>query len=243
MTPFQATISHGQIIPDAPVELPDGTRVTVVPSKEPMKSNQREKLGMREEDWPTTPEGIAALLRRWDQQEPLEMTPEEEAKWEEIRQSEKEWEKARFNEDARALTEDVGMKRCLLDTGIAGDYLYRRHGVYERAKEEAKQGNRIGICGPVLGELWYGVEFSSSRDKNAKHLRRWLPDLVVWPFDIPAAEEFGRLAAELRRIGRPIGKIDIQVAAIALSMGNTIVVSADSDLAAVPGLTVENWRV
>jgi tRNA(fMet)-specific endonuclease VapC len=31
------------------------------------------------------------------------------------------------------------------------------------------------------------------------------------------------------------------IAAIALSLGNTTVVSADSDLAAVPGLTVENW--
>jgi tRNA(fMet)-specific endonuclease VapC len=36
-------------------------------------------------------------------------------------------------------------------------------------------------------------------------------------------------------------QIDIQVAAIALSLGNCTVVSSDSDLAAVPGLTVENW--
>ncbi len=31
------------------------------------------------------------------------------------------------------------------------------------------------------------------------------------------------------------------IAAIALSMGNTTVVSADIDLTAVPGLAVENW--
>ncbi len=35
--------------------------------------------------------------------------------------------------------------------------------------------------------------------------------------------------------------IDVQIAAIALNLGNCTVVSADSDLAAVPGLTVENW--
>jgi hypothetical protein len=34
---------------------------------------------MREEDWPTTPEGLAELLRHWDAHEPLEMTPDEEA--------------------------------------------------------------------------------------------------------------------------------------------------------------------
>jgi predicted nucleic acid-binding protein len=31
------------------------------------------------------------------------------------------------------------------------------------------------------------------------------------------------------------------IAAIALSLGNTNVVSADNDLTVVPGLTVENW--
>jgi tRNA(fMet)-specific endonuclease VapC len=36
-------------------------------------------------------------------------------------------------------------------------------------------------------------------------------------------------------------RIDVQIAAIAVSLGNTTVVSADSDLGAVPGLPVENW--
>lgn len=133
------------------------------------------------------------------------------------------------------------MRRYLLDTGIAGHYLYRRHGVYQRARSEAHRGHRVGICIPVLGELWFGVENSSSRERNTTHLRRTVPELVVWPFEKVAAEEFGRLAAELRRLGRPMGQIDIQIAAIALTLGNTTVVSVDSDLAAVPGLTVENW--
>jgi tRNA(fMet)-specific endonuclease VapC len=68
-----------------------------------------------------------------------------------------------------------------------------------------------------------------------------LPDLVVWPLTEPAAEEYGRIAAELRQLGRPIGQIDMLIAAIALSLGKTTVVSVDTDLSAVPGLTVENW--
>jgi tRNA(fMet)-specific endonuclease VapC len=36
-------------------------------------------------------------------------------------------------------------------------------------------------------------------------------------------------------------QVDIQVAAIALTLGDCVVVSRDSDLSAVPGLTVENW--
>lgn len=94
---------------------------------------------------------------------------------------------------------------------------------------------------PVLAELYYGVEFSATRDKNLQRLRQALAGLTVWPFDEKAAAEFGRLRAELRRRGRPMQVIDIMIAAVALSLGNTTVVSSDSYLSAVPGLTVENW--
>jgi tRNA(fMet)-specific endonuclease VapC len=96
------------------------------------------------------------------------------------------------------------MRRYLLDTGIAGDFIHRRRGVREWAKEEALRGHRIGTCVPVLGELWAGVELSTSRQHNADRLRRILPDLVLWPYTKAAAEEYGRLFAELRRLGRPM---------------------------------------
>ena len=35
--------------------------------------------------------------------------------------------------------------------------------------------------------------------------------------------------------------LDTGIAAVALTLGNCAVVSKDSDLAAVPGLSVENW--
>src|SRR5438067_103057 len=99
------------------------------------------------------------------------------------------------------------MTRYLLDTGIAGDYIHRRRDVYERARAAVKRGDRVGIGLPVLAELWFGVENSTSRDRNAERLRRALPDLVVWPLTEQAAERYGQVAAELRRSGRPIGKI------------------------------------
>jgi tRNA(fMet)-specific endonuclease VapC len=135
------------------------------------------------------------------------------------------------------------MRRFLLDTGIAQDFINHRHGVPERVNRERHQGNRVGICVPVLGELWSGIEGSASRDRNAQRLRHALSRLVVWPYSNEAAAEFGRVFAELRRLGRPMQQIDIQVAAIARKLGDCTVVSSDSDLAAVPGLTVENWAI
>lgn len=133
------------------------------------------------------------------------------------------------------------MKRYLLDTGAAGDYIHRRRGAYERARFAIQAGHRIGIGVPVLAELWYGVENSTSRARNAERLRRVLPELIVWPLTEAEAEGYGRIAAELRRIGKPIGKIDMLIAAIALNLGSTIVVTSDNDLSAVAGLSIENW--
>jgi tRNA(fMet)-specific endonuclease VapC len=133
------------------------------------------------------------------------------------------------------------MKRFLLDTGIMGDFVDRRRRVPDRMREAQQNGGRIGTCIPVVAELFYGVEFSSTREENLRRLRRTLSGIVCWPFERDAAEQYGRLAADLRRRGRPMSQIDIMVAAIALALGNCTVVSADGDLTAVPGLAVENW--
>jgi tRNA(fMet)-specific endonuclease VapC len=132
------------------------------------------------------------------------------------------------------------MTRYLLDTNMMQDFIERRRGVDVRVRDALARGAIIGTCMPVLAELFYGVEFSASREINRPRLMRGLDKIRCWPFDRKAAEEYGRIAAELRRIGRPMQQIDIMIAAIAFSLGNCTVVSADSDLAAVPGLTVEN---
>lgn len=81
----------------------------------------------------------------------------------------------------------------------------------------------------------YLLDTGSVADCRNLHLFR------LWPFDAAGAREYGRLYAELRRTGRPMQVVDMMIAGIALTLGNCTVVSADSDLAAVPGLTVENW--
>jgi tRNA(fMet)-specific endonuclease VapC len=95
------------------------------------------------------------------------------------------------------------MRRYLLDTGIAQDFVYDRDGIRERVDTSRKNGNRIGICTPVLGELWSGVEGSVSRIRNMQRLQHALSRLIVWPYTNESAEEFGRVFAELRRIGPP----------------------------------------
>lgn len=92
------------------------------------------------------------------------------------------------------------MTRYLLDTNAASDYVNRRHGVFDRARRETAAGHSIGIGMPVLAEMVAGIERSASRDRNLKSLKAALGSLKRWPFDPPAAFEYGRLHAELARL-------------------------------------------
>jgi tRNA(fMet)-specific endonuclease VapC len=133
------------------------------------------------------------------------------------------------------------MTRFILDTGIAGLYLDRKRGVFERAVVEVSRANRVGIAAPVLAELAFRAEGSPHPDRNILRLRRALDVWKLWLVDASAAFEYGRIAFELKKIGRPIGQNDIMIAAIARALGNTVVVTMDNDLSAVPGLVIENW--
>ena len=133
------------------------------------------------------------------------------------------------------------MKRYLLDTGIAAQFFERRQPIYQRADDATQRGIRVGIAIPVVAELSAGAENSSTRHRNLPALRQTLLGIRTWPFDRKAAEEFGRLFAFLKRNGRQMGQNYIQIAAIAISLGGTVLVTKDSDFAAIPGLTIEDW--
>ncbi len=133
------------------------------------------------------------------------------------------------------------MTRFILDTGIAGLYLARRRGVFERAEAETAKGNRVGIAGPVLAELAFRAEGSPQRQRNLRSLQRALDVWKLWLPDTKAAFEYGRIAFALKTAGRPIGQNDVMIAAIAMTIGDCTVVTMDSDMSAIPSLTIENW--
>jgi len=133
--------------------------------------------------------------------------------------------------------------RYLLDSGIASDLINRRGLVPARVRAERLNGNRVGLATPILAELIAGIYNSNDPHRHLLALWRSVSQLVLWNFDKAAATEFGRLHAELRRAGRIMQVIDLQIAAVALSLGDCVVVSKDGDLVAVPKLKVEDWSL
>jgi hypothetical protein len=92
MTAVRGRYVNGSVVLEGPTDWPNGIEVLV----EPIPAG--DAIGMREEDWPTTPEGIAALLKAWDEIEPLEFTPAEEADIAAWRQKVKEYTIAHMND-------------------------------------------------------------------------------------------------------------------------------------------------
>jgi tRNA(fMet)-specific endonuclease VapC len=104
----------------------------------------------------------------------------------------------------------------------------------------ASQIDRFGVSVPTIAELWYMVFNSSRVAANASRLGEVLRDFERWDFTELAANEFGRLKAELRRQWRPIPDIDVQIAAIARLNGLTLLTD-DAHFSSVSGLKLDNW--
>ena len=133
------------------------------------------------------------------------------------------------------------MSKYLLDSYAVADCIFQRRGVDQRTMPARRNGHVIGTALPVVAEILGGIEFSATRERNLLILNRKLSLFRLWPFTLDVAKAYGRLFAELRRMGRPMQVIDMMVAATAQTLTDCIVVTTDSDLSAVPGLKVENW--
>jgi hypothetical protein len=73
MNTITGTLRGGRIVPDAPVDWPDGTKVEI------NRATRADKIGIDESEWRDDAEALADWKHWIETFEPLEFTPEEEA--------------------------------------------------------------------------------------------------------------------------------------------------------------------
>jgi len=135
------------------------------------------------------------------------------------------------------------MKKYLFDSNALNLFVFRRGLVHPRAIAARRKGALLGTGIPVVAEILGGTMHSRSRDINLPRVEHALNAIRLWPFDMAAAREYGRLYADLKRVGVEMQVIDRMIAAIGLTIPNCTVVTSDSDFSRVPGLSVENWAI
>ena len=99
----------------------------------------------------------------------------------------------------------------------------------------------ICISSITYAELMHGVEKSQSKDKNRLALTLLLSPIQIIDFDSHAAEEYGKIKADLQSQGKIIGSMDLLIASHAKSKGLTIVTNNTKEFKRVNQLEVEDW--
>ncbi len=105
----------------------------------------------------------------------------------------------------------------------------------------ARRGERVTTTRLTIAELYVGIH--KARDPHAEEVRiaEVLQDFQVLEFTSQAARRFGRAVAHLHRIGRPVGDMDVLIAATTLAAGEYLITRDASHFADIPGLEVEEY--
>lgn len=121
----------------------------------------------------------------------------------------------------------------LLDTN-AYSALLRGHADVAR---RVRRAERILLSAIVVGELLFGFRNGSRYETNHQELDEFLasPFVSLLPVGLVTADRFGRIAAGLKRKGKPLPTNDIWIAAHAMESGGELV-SFDHHFEDVDGL-------
>lgn len=132
------------------------------------------------------------------------------------------------------------MIRYMLDTSTCIAIIKRRPDTIQ-ARLTALSVEEVGISGIVAAELWYGVAFSQKKKQNETALKDFLDYVTVldWPFE--AGKIYGRIRADLKGKGTPIGAMALLIAAHALFLDAVLVTGNKREFQRVSDLKIENW--
>ncbi|MDY2607437.1 MAG: type II toxin-antitoxin system VapC family toxin [Lachnospiraceae bacterium] len=130
--------------------------------------------------------------------------------------------------------------RYMLDTNIC-IYLIKHKPLQVFEKLQEHNPYEICISAVTYAELVHGVEKSKAVERNRLALTILLSNIEILDFDMKAAEEYGRIRADLEKKGTPIGPLDMMIAGHAKSLGYTVVTNNVGEFKRVEGLQHENW--
>jgi tRNA(fMet)-specific endonuclease VapC len=128
----------------------------------------------------------------------------------------------------------------LLDTNIC-IYIINQKPAAVLKRVQSRQPDQIAISTITLAELEYGVARSRYPDRNRMALLEFLLPFTILDFDQKASAEYGRIRAVLEARGRPVGPMDLLLAAQAKSHNLILVTNNEKEFARVDALRIENW--
>ena len=97
---------------------------------------------------------------------------------------------------------------------------------------------KLFVSSISIGELMYGAELSKKLDFNRELYFDFCNQMKIIYVDSDIAKNYGKIKAQLKKIGHPIPENDIWIAATAIA-ANLTLVTADSDFDNIEELIIE----
>jgi len=108
-------------------------------------------------------------------------------------------------------------------------------------KIQTKQPEQVAISSITIAELEYGVARSEHPERNRVALMEFLMPFTILDFDHEAATIYGVIRSSLDKVGKPIGPMDLLLAAQARARNMVLVTNNLKEFKRVEGLRLENW--
>jgi tRNA(fMet)-specific endonuclease VapC len=131
--------------------------------------------------------------------------------------------------------------KYMLDTNMCVFAIKKNAHVLAAIKAHKDSG--LFISAITLSELEHGICNSHYHEKNRLALTNFLLIITPLAYDDKAAQEYGKIRADLQKQGLLIGNMDMLIAAHAKSIAMTLVTNNTREFTRVRGLTIEDWSV
>ena len=128
----------------------------------------------------------------------------------------------------------------LLDTNTC-IYIINKKPASAIGKIQTKQPEQVAISSITIAELEYGVARSQHPERNRVALMEFLMPFTIVDFDHEAATSYGIIRSSLEKAGKPIGPMDLLLAAQARAHNMVLVTNNLKEFKRVEGLRLENW--
>ena len=128
----------------------------------------------------------------------------------------------------------------LLDTNIC-IYIINKKPSSVIKHIQTKRPEQIAISTITQAELEYGIARSRNIDQNRIALLEFLFPFLLIDFDQMAAVQYGLIRSSLEARGKPIGSMDMLLAAQAMSGNYILVTNNEKEFGRIEGLKLENW--
>lgn len=131
------------------------------------------------------------------------------------------------------------MVKYLLDTDICIYWLKERAPVPERVA--AVGWSEISICSITVAELYFGAYNSRKIQENLATADQFIRSISVLSLTNNALNNFGKLKAQLRQLGKQITNFYLLIASVALAENLILVTNNTRHYERISGLNLDNW--